>query len=117
MRIIQLNTTHPLLRTELSNLAIPFKGLTVHGQVGPFRQDAFKFLSSVSTTKLPDLLVIYQKGCDMSTTLEQHAQRSALESKGLSTSIPHPGGDGKKLGGGRTVGTSFGKYWMHRVRR
>ena len=103
MRIIHLNTANPVLRTELSNLAIPFKGLTVHGQVGPFRQDAFKFLSSVGTTKLPDLLVTYQKGRDMAPTLEQRAQRFALDTKGLSTCIPHPGGDGKKLGGGRSV--------------
>ena len=65
MWIIHLNATSPLLRTELSNLAIPFKGLAVHGQVSPFRQNGFKFLSSVGSTKLPDLLVTSQEGRDI----------------------------------------------------
>ena len=62
----------------------------MQGQVSPFRQNDFKLLTSVGTTKLPDLLVISQIGRDMFPTSEQRSQRFALDAKGLSTCIPHP---------------------------
>ena len=56
-RIIHLNTTKPLLRAELSNLAIPFKRLAKQGQVSPFRKNGFQFPTSIGSTKLPDQFV------------------------------------------------------------
>ena len=62
MWIVHLNTTKPLLRAELANLAIPFKRVAMQGQISPFRKNGFQFLTSISSIKLPDLFVTSQIG-------------------------------------------------------